>query len=53
MHANVTAQERKWRIESDLDALVRAQEIRKDMKRFSAAKKLAKDKLKAMETATA
>lgn len=39
-------QEEQWRTESDLDALIRAEEIRKDPKRLAKVRKLAKERLK-------
>jgi hypothetical protein len=38
-------QEERWRAESDMEALMRADEIRKDPKRLRAAQALAKEKL--------
>ncbi|MES2488550.1 MAG: hypothetical protein V4607_02075 [Pseudomonadota bacterium] len=38
-----------WQIEEDMRTLLRAEEVRKDPKRFKAAQKLAKDKLKEMQ----
>ena len=40
-------QEEQWRIESDLEALIRAEEIRKDPKRLAKVRKLAKERMKA------
>jgi hypothetical protein len=49
-------QEEQWRTESDLEALIRAEEIRKDKKRLARVRKLAKEKMqattKAMQLAT-
>lgn len=41
--------EAKWQAESDMHALARAQEIRKDPKRLAAAKKMAEEKLNEMQ----
>ncbi len=41
---SISADEKKWRVESDLRTLVEADEIRKDPKRLAAAKALAKEK---------
>jgi hypothetical protein len=46
---SMRAQEKKWRAESDLDSLVRAEEVKKDKERLAAARALAKEKLKAAE----
>jgi hypothetical protein len=46
---SMRAQEKKWRTESDLDSLVRAEEVKKDKERLAAARALAKEKLKAAE----
>ena len=48
MHAE-TAEDKKWKIESDLRSLVDAEEVKKDKKRYSAAMKLAKEKMAAMK----
>ncbi|MCY1167370.1 hypothetical protein D9M73_73310 [compost metagenome] len=39
------ARELKWRTESDLETLIRAQEIRDDPARHARAKKLAKERI--------
>ena len=39
----------KWRAESDLRTLVEAREIRADKPRYSAAMKMAKEKLEVMK----
>ena len=38
----MSVQELEWQTESDLEALVRADVVRKDLKRLAAAQKLAK-----------
>lgn len=43
------AQEARWRAESDMDALARAEEIRKDKKRLSAAQAVAREKIDCMK----
>lgn len=45
-NVSMRKQEEQWRTESDLDALIRAEEIRKDPKRLARVRKLAKEKLK-------
>ncbi|MGH8446871.1 MAG: hypothetical protein ACREVL_16485 [Solimonas sp.] len=40
----------KWQTEEDMRTLLRAEEVKRDPKRFAAAKKLAAEKLKEMET---
>ena len=44
-----SADESRWRAESDLDTLVRAAEIRKDAQRMAAVRKLAKSKVATLE----
>lgn len=44
---------RDWQAESDLDTLIRAEEIEKDAKRFAAAKKVAKQRLEATQAVLA
>ena len=39
----------KWQIEEDMRTLLRAEEIKRDPKRYRAAKKLAKERLEDME----
>ena len=46
----VSASEMKWQTESDLEALIRGDIIRKDPKRLAAAQKLAQERI---EEATA
>ncbi|NKF21582.1 hypothetical protein [Solimonas marina] len=41
----------KWQIEEDMRTLLRAQEVRRDPKRFKAAKKLASERLQEMKAA--
>lgn len=41
----VSADEKRWRAESDMRTLAEAEEIRKDPKRLAAAKAMAKEKL--------
>jgi hypothetical protein len=43
--ASMLANEKRWEIESDLEALCRAEAVRKDPKRMEACRKLAKEKL--------
>lgn len=47
--AVTSADESRWRAESDLDTLVRAAEIRKDAQRMAAVRKLAKSKVATLE----
>lgn len=44
--------DRKWEVENDLRTLCDAEEIKKDSKRMTACKSLAKDKMKAMGAVT-
>lgn len=43
------AQEDRWRAESDMDTLSRAEEIRKDRKRHTAAQAIAREKIECMK----
>ena len=45
-------QEEQWRTESDLEALIRAEEIRKDPQRMKKVRALARKRLKQTEAAT-
>lgn len=44
--ATAVSSDDKWQAEDDLRTLVRAEEIRKDSKRFKAATAMAKEKVK-------
>lgn len=43
--SSIAADEAKWRARDDMHTLARAQEIRKDKKRFAAARKAAVEEL--------
>jgi hypothetical protein len=46
----VSADEKKWRAEDDMRTLKRAEEIRKDLKRMSAAQECAKKEIETAKT---
>lgn len=46
----VSSMERDWRAESDLSTLARAEEIKKDPKRYKAALAMAKAKMEEMKS---
>lgn len=47
-----TAEQKRWQAEGDLQTLLRAEEIQKDKPRLAAARRLAREQLKAAEEAT-
>lgn len=49
--ARLSVDDKKWRAEQDMDTLTRAEEIRADRKRLSAARKAGKDSIKKVEKA--
>lgn len=49
--SKMSMDEARWRAESDLETLMKADEIRADAKRLAAAKRMANDKLSAMQSA--
>jgi hypothetical protein len=46
-------QEKRWRAESDMDTLIRAQEIRADPKRLKAAQDIARERVQQAAEVTA
>jgi hypothetical protein len=48
MKSKISADEKRWRAESDLDSLKRAMEIKNDKARFAAAQGVAKQQIAAL-----
>jgi hypothetical protein len=46
----ISADEKNWRAQSDMDALIRANEIKADKPRYEAACKVAKEKAQEIQT---
>lgn len=49
---SISADEKKWRVESDLETIQRAEEIRKDPKRMEEVRKLARKKAAGLKKIT-